>query len=155
MSNLWNKLNVSIQLLDLVEFKQELKKELKPVKFKHFSKGSKLGNSLLTRLRLERSDLNLHKFNIGLIETPECSCHARNESSLHYLIDCFLYTGERQILFNLIEYYVPNFKTMCKNKKYDVLVMGIDPGNPEFVHTITILSIAVQKFIFETKRFPN
>ena len=93
MSNLWNKLNVSIQLLDLVEFKQELKKELKPVKFKHFSKGSKLGNSLLTRLRLERSDLNLHKFNIGLIETPECSCHARNESSLHYLIDCFLYTG--------------------------------------------------------------
>ena len=33
--------------------------------------------------------------------------------------------------------------------------MGIDPGNPEFVHTNTILSIAVQKFIFETKRSPN
>ena len=148
-------MNDSIQLLDLLEFKQELKKELKPVKYRHFSKGSKLGNSLLTRLRLERSDLNLHKFNIGLIETPECSCHARNESSLHYLIDCFLYTGERQTLFNLVEYYVPNFKTMCKNKKYDVLVMGIDPGNPEFVHTNTILSIAVQKLIFETKRFPN
>ena len=120
-----------------------MKKEFKPVKFRHFSKGSKLGNSLLTRLRLERSDLNLHKFNIGLVETPECSCHARNESSLHYLIDCFLYTGERQILFNLVDYYVPNFKTMCKNKKYDVLVMGIDPGNPEFVHTNTLLSIAV------------
>ena len=148
-------MNDSIQLLDLLEFKQELKKELKPVKYRHFSKGSKLGNSLLTRLRLERSDLNLHKFNIGLIETPECSCHARNESSLHYLIDCFLYTGERQTLFNLVEYYVPNFKTMCKNKKYDVLVMGIDPGNPEFVNTNTILSIAVQKFIFETKRFSN
>ena len=34
--------------------------------------------------------------------------------------------------------------------------MGIiDPGNPEFVHTNTLLSIAVQKFIFETKRFPR
>ena len=70
-------------------------------------------------------------------------------------MDCFLYTGERQTLFNLVEYYIPHFKTMCKNKKYDVLVMGIDPENPEFVHTNTILSIAVQKFIFETKRFPH
>ena len=42
---------------------------------------------------------------------------------------------------------------MSKNRKYEVLVMGIDPGNPEFAHTNTILSIAVQKFIFETKRF--
>ena len=155
MSNLWNRLNVSTQLLELTEFKQELKKELKPVKYRHFSKGSKIGNCLLTRLRLERSDLNLHKFNIGQIDNPECSCHAKNESSLHYLMDCFLYTGERQTLFNLVEYYIPHFKTMCKNKKYEVLVMGIDPENPEFVHTNTILSIAVQKFIFETKRFPH
>ena len=31
----------------------------------------------------------------------------------------------------------------------------IFPINLEFVHTNTILSLAVQKFIFETKRFPN
>ena len=43
----------------------------------------------------------------------------------------------------------------CKNKKCEVLIKGIDPENPEFVHTNTILSIAVQKFIFETKRFPH
>ena len=151
MSNLWNRLNVSTQLLELTEFKQELKKELKPVKYRHFSKGSKVGNCLLTRLRLERSDLNLHKFNIGQIDSPECSCHAKYESSLHYLIDCFL----NVTLSNLVESYIPNFKTMCKNKKYEVLLMGIDPENPEFVHTDTILSIAVQKFIFETKRFPH
>ena len=83
MSNLWNKLDVSIQLLELTEFKQELKKELKPVKYRHFSKGSKIGNCLLTRLILE----NLHKFNIGQVDTAECSCHAKYESSLHYFID--------------------------------------------------------------------
>ena len=66
-----------------------------------------------------------------------------------------MFTGERQTLFNLVEYYVPHFKTMSKNKKYEVLVMGIDPGNPEFVHTNTTLSIAVQKFIFKTNRFPH
>ena len=77
--------------MGLVDFKFKLKQELKPAKFKHFSKGSKLGNKLLTRIRLERSDLNLHKFNIGQIDSPECSCHAKYESSLHYLIDCFLF----------------------------------------------------------------
>ena len=152
---MWNNLDVSTQLLDLKDFKNQLKKEIKPPKFKHFSKGSKLGNSLLTRVRLERSDLNLHKFNIGQSDTPECLCHAKNESSIHYLIDCFLYAGERRILFDLVEYYIPSFKTMNRNEKYKVLVMGIDPDNPEITQTNVSISIAVQKFIFETRRFPQ
>ena len=106
-------------------------------------------------MRLERSDLNLHKFNIGHSDSPECSCHARNESSIHYLIDCFLYTGERQILFDLVEYYIPSFKTMNRNEKYKVLVIGIDPENPEITQTNITISIAVQRFIFQTKRFPQ
>ena len=153
MSDLWNNLEVSTQLLDLIDFKQQLKVELKPKKYKHFSKGSKIGNSLLTRVRLERSELNLHKFSIGLIDSPECSCHAKNESSIHYLTECFLYSSERQTLYNLVEHYVPQFKTMNKKRKYETLVMGIDPNNLEFTQTNTTISIAVQKFIFETKRF--
>ena len=58
MSKLWNNLDVSIQVMLLPDFKLQLKKELKPMKYKHFSKGSKLGNSLLSRIRLNRSDLN-------------------------------------------------------------------------------------------------
>ena len=146
---------VNTKILQLSDFKEQLKFDLKPERYKHFSKGSKIGNTLLARIRLNRSGLNLHRFTIGQSETAECICSAKKESSLHYLIDCFLYTGERQTLFNLVEYYVPSFKTMCKNKKYEVLIMGIDPGNPEFVNTNTILSIAVQKFIFGTKRFSN
>ena len=153
MSDLWNNLDVSTQLLDLTDFKQQLKVELKPKKYKHFSKGSKIGNSLLTRVRLERSELNLHKFSIGQIDSPECSCHAKNESSIHYLTECFLYSSERQTLYNLVEHYVPQFKTMNKNRKYEVLVLGIDPANSDFLQTNTTISIAVQKFIFETKRF--
>ena len=54
MTKLWNNLNVSTQVMMLSDFKEQLKKELKPVRYKHFSKGNKLGNSLLTRLRLNR-----------------------------------------------------------------------------------------------------
>ena len=87
MTKLWNNLNVSTQVMMLPDFKVQLKKELKPQKFKHLSRGSKIGNSLLTRIRLNRSDLNLHRFDIGLHDTPECVCHA-TESSIHYLMDC-------------------------------------------------------------------
>ena len=153
MSKQWNNLDVSIQVMHLPDFKLHLKKELKPIKYKHFSKGSKLGNSLLSRIRLNRSDLNLHRFDIGLHETSECSCHAKSESSIHYIMDCFLYSGERQILLNLAEHYIPNFPKLNKAKQFDILLYGISPENPEFYTANTILSIAVQTFILKSKRF--
>ena len=154
-TKLWNNLNVSTQLLSLPDFKEQLKKELKPKKYKHFSKGSKIGNTLLTRVRIERSYLNLHRFTIGHSESPQCLCHAKNESSVHYLIECFLYTGERQTLFNLVEHYVPKFLQLNKTEKYEVLVMGILPDNTDYMQTNTTISIAVQNFIFKTKRFTD
>ena len=155
MTNLWNNLQVSTQLLPLSDFKEQLKNELKPAKFKHLSKGSKIGNTLLTRIRLERSYLNLHSFNICHSESPECLCHSKHELSIHYLIDCFLYSSERQTLFTLVEHYFPKFKQLNKNKKYEVLVLGIHPENPDYFHTNTTISIAVQHFILKTNRFSD
>ena len=152
MTKFWNNLNLSTQVMMLPEFKVQLKKELKPTKFKHLSRGSKIGNSLLTRIRLNRSDLNLHRFDIGLHDTPECVCHA-TESSIHYLMDCFLYSGERQTLYNLVEHYIPNFSKISKAKQFEILLMGICPENPDFTTTNTKISIAVQQYILKTKRF--
>ena len=137
----------------LPDFKVKMKENIKPKKYKHFNKGSKIGNTLLTRIRLERSELNLHTFSIGQSESAECCCHFKNESSLHYLIDCFLYTSERQILFDWVEHYIPKFKSLGKSHKYDILVKGINIDDPDFHYTNTSLSIAVQNFIFKTKRF--
>ena len=86
-----------------------MKKMFKPKRYKHFARGSKLGNILLTRIRVGRSDLNQHKFAVGHVDSPECLCHFRSESPEHYFLDCFLYEPERQILFGLIEHYVPFF----------------------------------------------
>ena len=61
MTNLWNKLNVSTQAMQLSDFKEQIKMELKPRKHKHFSKGSKIGNKLLTRIRLDGSGVKTKK----------------------------------------------------------------------------------------------
>ena len=153
ISKLWNNLESSTQAMALPDFKEKMKISLKPPKIKHFSKGSKFGNILLTRIRLDRSDLNLHKFTIGLSDTPECLCHAKQESSLHFIIDCFLYSNERQTLFNLVEQFIPNFKTFSKIRKYETLVIGIHTDNPDYNYLNTNITYAVQNYIFKTKRF--
>ena len=117
MSKLWNDLTTSTQCMDLPDFKLQLKKDLKPLRVKHYSRGSKLKNCLLTRLRVGRSDLNLHKFTIGQVDKPECICHSKEESTKHYFLDCFLYTSERQTLFPLVEHYILYFCMVIKLKR--------------------------------------
>ena len=150
---MWNTLDISTKSLGLSEFKEKLKEKLKPNRFKHYSCGSKIGNTLLTRIRLDRSGLNLHKFTIGQVDSPQCECLAKKESSLHYLVDCFLYSNERQTLFSHVEHFVPNFKSLNKKRKYEILVFGLHPENNEYYYTNKNISFAVQNYIFKTKRF--
>ena len=97
----------------------------------------------------------MHKFTIGLAENPECICHAKQENTKHYFLDCFLYTAERQILFNLVEHYIPKFPTFSKAAKVDLLLFGFNNNDPDFNHLNTTLTIAVQKFILSTNRFKS
>ena len=105
------------------------------------------------KIRVGRSDLNQHKFIIGLSESPQCLCHHREESPLHYFIDCFLYFLERQTLFEKIEHYIPNFPNFPKYKKLDIILKGIYIDNPDLLPLNTTLTIAVQNFIIQTNRF--
>ena len=72
---------------------------------------------------------------------------------MHYLTECFLYSGERQILFDLVEHYIPNFQNKSKVKQKEILLMGINKDQHEFNSTNTSIAIEVQKFILTTKRF--
>ena len=126
MSKLWNNLQFVTQHKDLSDFKHELKNHLKLLKIKHFSSGSKLGNTLLNWLRVGRYDLNLHKFTIGLPEKPKCDCPFRNESPENFILDLFLYTPERQTLFNLVEHLIPKFSKLNKSEKNEVLISGLN-----------------------------
>ena len=130
-----------------------MKKMFKLPKFKHFSRGSKEGNMLLTRIRVGRSDLNQHKFSIGLVDSPDCLCHYKSESPEHFFLDCFLYSPERRILFGLIEHYVPFFQNLNKREKLELILNGVYIDNAEFLSTNTIIMKATQAFILNTKRF--
>ena len=116
---------------------------------------TKLGNTLLTRIRVGRSDLKQHKFTIGLIDSPECICHFKSESAEHYFLDCFIYSPERQILFRLIEHYVPFFKNLSKKKKLELILNGVNKNDDIFLPTNTTIMKATQHFIISTKRFTN
>ena len=151
--DLWNNIPKHVQCKDLTDFKEYTKLELKPTRYKHFSRGNKFSNSLLTKIRVGRSDLNQHKFTIGLSETPQCLCHYREESPLHYFIDCFLYLPERQTLFEKIEHYFPNFPNLPKHKKLDIILKGFHIDYPDLLPLNTTLTITVQNFILQTNRF--
>ena len=87
----WNELPQNLKGEgDFSQFKLLLKCHIKPKKHRHFNRGSRRGNSLLTQLRVGRSHLNVHKFTIGLSETEKCLCD-EPETVTHYLTKCFLY----------------------------------------------------------------
>ena len=109
----------------------------------------------MTKIRVGRSDLHQHRYTIGLSDSPQCLCHHREESPLHFFIDCFLYLPERQTLFERIEHYIPNFPNFSKQKKLDIILRGIHIENPDLLPLNTTLTIAVQNFITKTKRFSD
>ena len=100
--------------MSISNFENELKTVIKPVRYKHNDVGQNYSNILLTQLRTGMTNLNLNDYTIGLINKPKCLCHSKNESSDHYLFDCFLYTPEPQTLFNLAEHFMPNFLNISK-----------------------------------------
>ena len=80
-------------------------------------------------------------------------CHAKEESAMHYLLDCFLYTTECQTLFSLDEYLIPKFLNLSKATKYIILLYGYNNDNPNYNCLNFRITIAVQNFIIQTKRF--
>ena len=107
----------------------------------------------MTRFRTGRTGLNLDKFTLGQTCDPGCLCHHKSESSEHFLLDCFLYTVERQNLYNQVEHYIPNFRKLTKKAKFSILTEGINTSDPEFYNTNVRISLATQYFIVKTNRF--
>ena len=149
----WNNLHSRVRCcFELNEFKANLKAELKPNKTKHFNFGSKYGNTLHTRLRVGRSYLNSHKYSIGLADSPACLCHHPQETTEHFVLDCFLYPIERQNLFNLVSQQLPNFNNLSKSNKLNIHLYGIS-DTIENRKTNNHILRAFQTYLIQTKSF--
>ena len=148
-SKCFNKLEPEITAEhDIMAFKLKMK----PKKIKHYSWGSKRGNTLWTQLRVGRSFLNAHGFAINLADSDLCLC-SRSESVQHFLTECFLFTEERNLLYDSMEQILPKFKTFPKKTKIEILLHGINLNSDEIDSRNGKIIYAVQNYILKTKRF--
>ena len=123
-----------IQSLNLKDFKTELKSYLKPHNIKHFRVVNKELNSIFSRFRTGRTGLNADRYSIGQADNPACMCHYKTETSEHFILNCILYSTERQTLFN------PIFLQLNRKEKYNILTEGINNQNPEYYNTNVLCS---------------
>ena len=151
----WDSLEPSLRdEHDFTVFKLKLKDKLKPHKFKHFNCGFRYPNTLHTQLRVGRSFLNSHMFDIGQSTSKSCpQCGYFNESTEHYLLDCPAYADIRVQLFLKLEGLLENKpNTYSKKSLIQILLCGEKPQLPnKFIHNKFIF-LSVQSFICKTKR---
>ena len=105
----------------------------------YFNAGTRKGQILHTRLRLECSSLNSHLYRKNLVPEPTCQCGAF-ESPYHYLFVCPRYANVR-------ERYLPE---NLNNYTTRDLLQGVQTNTVQENET---LLENVQRFILKTGRF--
>ena len=140
---LWNDLSPETRdALTLTSFKYHMNKNIqKPPRY--FTVGFRFAQIQHTRLRTSCSSLIHHLFSKNIINDPYCQCGSV-ETTKHYLFECQRYSQLRQEMLNEISKY-------C-TPSLDCLLFGDDHLN---YGCNSDVFMAVQKFIFESKRFKS
>ena len=111
-----------------------------------------LGLKYLTRLRLERSDLNEHKLKHNFQDciNPLCTCSLEPESNSHFFLRCHNYFTLCAELMNDLKIIDENILTLSKNSLVQLLVFG----DPKYNHidNCQILNASIS-FILKLERF--
>ena len=89
-----------------------------------------LGVKLLTRLRLQFSHLNKHKFRHGFGDTVRtmCGCNAEIEDTEHFLLRCHFYSTQRFDFFNNINKVELSFTRLGTKEHAHILLHGYPPN---------------------------
>ena len=84
------------------------------------------GVKIITRLILQFSHLNEHKFRHGFSDTinPMCACRTEIETTEHFLLCCQFYTTQRLELFEKLEKVEPNFLGLSAKNQVLILLYG-------------------------------
>ena len=103
-----------------------------------------IGLKFLTRLRLDFSHLNEHRFRHNFQDclNPLCSCSLQSEDTTHYLLHCHHFSQNRIDLINSVKYILEGFDSLSDIAKKDLLLFG----DPRF-------DINKNKFVFEATLF--
>ena len=140
----WFKLGQSIRNSDSISiFKNRLLSFIRPVQSSIFNVFYPIGIKLLTRLRLDFSHLNEHRFrhNFKNCMNPLCSCSLEIEDTLHYLLHCHHFSVCRRDLLNSVKTVFNNFESLPENAKKSILLYGdssLDQNKNQIILQATI-----------------
>ena len=147
----WTNLNEELRNIESIKtFKLSILDFVRTRESSVFSVHDINGLKLLTRLRLNFSHLNEHKFRHNFNDTinPMCSCGKEPETTLHYLLRCDFYSIYRLELLNDICALNHSLKNISEENLLKVLLYGAE----EFSFKINseILKCTI-KFIKKTR----
>ena len=152
----WFNLDESIRNSESISiFKNKLLSFIRPVQSSVFNIFDQIGIKLLTRLRLDFSHLNEHRFrhNFENCLNPLCSCSLETEDTLHYLLHCHHFSTYRENLMNSVKSVYNNFESLSDNTKKYILLYGdplLDQNQNKFILEATITYIKVSERFSES-----
>ena len=135
----WNELPDETKGASTVSaFKYQLNKHKKPPPM-YFHAGTRKGQILHTRIRMECSSLNSHLYSKNIINSPSCSCGGF-ESAYHFFFICPIYRHTRNIYLS----------DVLQTHKTHELLYGKETATDLENEA---LFLKVQDFIIHSKRF--
>ena len=151
----WEKLSEEIKTLATVsQFKNKLLLFIRPIKKDSFEVCDIHGIKLITKLRVEFSDLRSHRFQHNFNCTdPRCSCLLEDECNSHFLLLCPLYLHLRQNFLGIISTIIGSDITVLPHDHLtDILLFGSNVYND--VTNKLILKETIS-YVRKSKRFDD
>lgn len=134
----WNELPDDVKSSPTVQsFKYKLNRDIHSPP-KYFNAGSRIGQILHARLRMECSSLNSHLYRKNIVDSPSCSC-GEFESAYHFFFQCKKYSVARHT-------YLSDLNNLTTHQ---LLYGSMDASDNEN----EILFLKVQEFIINSGRF--
>jgi len=148
----WNLLDEKLKKSSsLSVFKSNFLKSIRPQKKSCFNVNDKNGIKILTKLRVEFSDLRAHRIrhNFNCL-SPTCRCGLEDESNIHYLTSCNIFSEQCISLYANVSSIIPNFNSLNNEEITQCLLYGNKSLKDDV--NMKILTGTVS-FIKATKRF--
>ncbi len=140
---LWNQQPENIKSsrsVQIIKSNLQPQNNTKPI---YYYIGTRLGQILHARLRMQCSSLNHHLFRKNIVNSPFCQCGA-TETTAHFLLHCPRHNATRLRYIHTINLPI--------NLNTDLLLFG----STDLTNTLnTDIFLNVQKFIISSKRFTS
>ena len=149
----WFQLDAAIRNSESIAiFKSRLLSFIRPIQSDVYNIFDPIGLKFLTRLRLDFSHLNEHRFRHNFQDclNPLCSCSLQTEDTIHYLLHCHHFSQHRIDLINRVKYIFEGFDSLSDISKKDLLFYGdprFDINKSKFILQATLF------YVKSTERF--